>query len=83
MFQNKAITSIVKEKLKKENASMNMVLVMTTTSKTPYETVFKEKEPIKNKTLINQIEKEKLHKKFETVIQDFEHQNPPIQLPQQ
>jgi hypothetical protein len=53
MFQNKAITSIVKEKLKKENASMNMVLVMTTTSKTPYETVFKEKEPIKNKTLIN------------------------------
>jgi hypothetical protein len=46
MFQNKAIISVVKEKLKKENVSMNMVLVMTTKSKTPYEVVFKDKGPI-------------------------------------
>jgi hypothetical protein len=53
MFQNKTITSILKAKLKKEDASINMVLVMTTKSKAPKEVVFKDKEPIKNKTLIN------------------------------
>jgi hypothetical protein len=42
-----------KRKTKEGNASMNMLLVMTTKSKTPYEAVFKDKELIKNKTFID------------------------------
>jgi len=45
---------------KKDDVAINMVLAITTRNQIPENVVFKEKEPLKNKSLANWQEKEKL-----------------------
>jgi hypothetical protein len=65
-----------KEKLtiitpKKDDVDINMGFVVTIHNRIPKNVVFKEKEPLKNKSLVNSQEKEKLQHSFKVAIKDL------------
>jgi hypothetical protein len=55
----------------KDDVAINMVFVVTTHSQIPKNVVFKEKEPVKNKSLVDWQEKEKLQHSFKVAIKDL------------
>ncbi len=67
MFKEKAMVTTPK----KDNVVVNMVFVVTTHNQIPKNVVLKEKEPFKNKSLIDWQEEEKLQHSFEVAIKDL------------
>jgi hypothetical protein len=67
MFKEKAMVITPK----KDNVVVKMVFVVTTHNEIPKNVVLKEKEPLKNKSLIDWQEEEKLQHSFEVAIKDL------------
>jgi hypothetical protein len=60
----------------KDNVVINMLLAITTHSQIPKNVVFKEKKPLKNKSLVDQQKGEKLQCSFEETINDIQEKEP-------
>jgi len=69
---------------KKDDVVVNMVLTITTRNYIPKNVVFKEKEPFKNKSLVDWQKEKRLQHSFEEAIKDIQQKEPPranIQIP--
>lgn len=73
MFREKVMTTTPKE----EDVVVNMILAVITYSEMLENVVFKEKQPLKNKSLVDWQEKEKLKHLFKKFIKDIQQKEPP------